>query len=93
MVLDFGFWSRARRDATREKARQLGATTRLYWVRCDEAVARRRIAERNSHPGASFLLPGNAYDALRERYEPLDDEPYEPVDTTAPATDSGHGRR
>jgi predicted kinase len=47
VVLDFGFWSRDERDATREKISELGAVARLYRLNCpeDEAWRRNRKAQ------------------------------------------------
>ncbi|MEX1006651.1 MAG: ATP-binding protein [Acidimicrobiia bacterium] len=83
VVLDFGFWGRERREAARRRAAEVGGEAELYWVTCDEAVARGRVLRRNSDPGASFQILGNAYDELRAKFEPLGpDEQYELIDTT-----------
>jgi predicted kinase len=83
VVLDFGFWSRERRNATRSRAADLGGEAKLYWVTCDEVVARQRVAHRNNKPGSSFQILGNAYEELRAKYQPLDaDGQFDLIDTT-----------
>jgi hypothetical protein len=39
VVLDFGFWARQDRDATRAKISTLGAQARLYRLTCSEDEA------------------------------------------------------
>jgi predicted kinase len=76
VVLDYGFWAREDRDGVRRLAVDSSATTVLYDVRCPDAVARARCAERNEILGGSFFIDGAAYGELRRRFEPLaEDEP------------------
>jgi predicted kinase len=83
VVLAFGFWRRGRRDAAKMRAVEVGGEAKLYWVTCDEVVARQRVAHRNNQPGASFQILGSAYDELRAKFEPLGpDEQFELIDTT-----------
>lgn len=72
VVLDFGFWSRVSRDSARRAAALAGGDSRLYWVRCDEATAARRVRERNADPRDSFYLSDGSYRYLRAKYSPLD---------------------
>jgi predicted kinase len=82
VVLDFGFWTRAWRDDARARARAAGAETKLYFVRCSEAVARERCRQRNLDPGKSLYVSENTFDVLKARFEPLaPDEPFERVET------------
>lgn len=82
VVLDFGFWRRARRDEARATAAEIGVPVRLYWVRCPDAEARRRCLERNRTPGADYYIDENGFEALRAKYEPLgSDEEYQVVET------------
>jgi predicted kinase len=82
VVLDFGFWRRALRDEVRALAASVGATARLYALRCPDDVARARCLARNGTPGA-FLISAEGYDAIKARFEPLAaDEPCEIVDTS-----------
>jgi predicted kinase len=76
VVLDFGFWSRDERDATREKISALGAVARLCRLSCPEDEAWRRIEQRNTNLQGSFLIDRNSFEAFKTRFEPLDaDEP------------------
>jgi predicted kinase len=82
VVLDFGFWTRAWRDAARTRARDAGAAAKLYFVRCSEATARARCLRRNERPEGSLFIAENTFDALKSRFEPLgSDEPFELVET------------
>lgn len=77
VILDFGFWSRRSRDATRAAAEPLGVPVRLYLVEALEEVARARCRERTS---GGYVLGESGYDALRWKFEPLGpDEPHEVV--------------
>jgi predicted kinase len=81
VVLDYGFWRRERRDEARQLAAGVGGGVRLYWLRCPDDLAKERLRQRNADPGGSYYLSDGAYEALRERFEPLaTDEEYEVVD-------------
>lgn len=74
VVLDFWFWGRTDRAETRALAESLGASTRLYWVRCSNEVALKRCLSRNGSPGA-FLISAEGYGEMRSRFEaPVDEE-------------------
>lgn len=82
VVLDFGFWSRRLRDETRGMAAELGATTRIYALRCAEETARRRCLARNLDLGGSLFIAPETFDVLRARFQPLAaDEAHEVVTT------------
>jgi len=69
VVLDFGFWSLAQRDAIRQRAQAVGARTRLYWLRCPDEVALARCLQRNGTRGA-FLISAQGFGELKARFEP-----------------------
>ena len=71
VVLDLGFWSRARRDAVRAKLEALGAGYRLYKCSCPEHEAWARIERRNLLPG-SLLITRPTFDGLKARFQPLE---------------------
>jgi predicted kinase len=82
VILDFGLWSRADRDATRSLAANAGAQTRMYFVRCSDATARMRCRERNDNLEGSFHIDEEAFETLRSRFEPLgSDEECELIET------------
>jgi predicted kinase len=82
VILDFGFWTRAWRDAARKRAGAVGAGVRLYCVRCSETTARERCRRRNLDPGKSLFIADHTFDILKKRFEPLaPDEPHELVVT------------
>jgi len=72
VVLDFGFWTRQERDATRAKIIALGAEARLYRLTCPEDEAWRRIEKRNANLQGSLLIVRNTFEVFKERFEPLD---------------------
>jgi hypothetical protein len=85
VVLDFGFWRRAERDAARARAASLGAGVKLYALICPEETARARCRARNVRLEGSLFIADNTYDALMARFEPLaPDEPHVAVDTGNP---------
>jgi len=82
VILDFGFWTRAGRDAAGARAASAGAATKLYFVRCAETTARARCLHRNENPEGSLVVTGNTFEVLKSRFEPLaDDEPFELVES------------
>ncbi|HXU71351.1 MAG TPA: AAA family ATPase [Polyangia bacterium] len=82
VVLDDGMSSRKRRDALRDTVRALGGESKLYSLRCSEAVARARCRARNADLAGSLYISDATFDALRARFQPLDDdEAHELVDT------------
>ncbi|HEU0218214.1 MAG TPA: AAA family ATPase [Stellaceae bacterium] len=72
VVLDFGFWSREERDATRRKITAIGAEAHLYRLTCPEDEALRRIDKRNADLQGSLLIDRNAFEVFKARFEPLD---------------------
>jgi predicted kinase len=83
VVLDFGYWTRIRRDRARDVAGAAGADTVLYSVACDEDVARARCLGRNHDPRSSFVIVAAAYDELKAGFEPLgEDEKFVAIDGT-----------
>ncbi len=82
VVLDFGFWTRAHRDAARSLAETAGARVLLYCVRCSEETARQRCRARNQNLGDSLYIADETFETLKAGFEPLaPDEPFELVDT------------
>jgi predicted kinase len=71
VVLDFGFWTRRDRDATRAKVSALGGHARLYRLSCSEDEAWRRIEKRNANLLGSLLIVRNTFEVLKGRFEPL----------------------
>ncbi len=83
VVLDFGFWQRAFRDEVRERAGQVGAEVRLYWLRCPDDVALARCLGRNGSPGA-FVITAQDFLELKAKFEPpTPDEIYEIIDSSS----------
>jgi len=72
VILDDGFWSRARRDEMRERIKKVGADFKLYHVKCSEEVMKQRTLKRTgvSEKGA-FYIDKNAIEIFKKRFEPL----------------------
>ncbi len=82
VILDFGFWSRQRRDDARARAAAIGAKVILYNVICPDDIARKRLRQRNRRGGSGYLIDAEAYNSLQTEFEPLaPDEPAIKVDT------------
>ena len=63
VVLDFGFWARAERNAARDRISASGAAHVLYFFDAADDVLRKRLRARNSR------LPANAYEITDEMFE------------------------
>lgn len=75
VVLDFGFWSRASRDAARARAAAAGVPYKLYFLDCMEGVMRRRVLNRTEElPADALWIDEAAFDLFRERFEPLGED-------------------
>jgi hypothetical protein len=87
VVLDYGFWTRASRDAARARVAAHGARAILYHVTCPEAVMRRRVAARSQDvPPDSLWINAAAFQRFKARFEPLaEDEARVVVDGCAGA--------
>ncbi len=85
VVLDFGFWSRASRDAARAKATAAGVLYRLYFLDCSEEVMRRRVLNRTEElPSDALWIDEAAFDLFTGRFEPLgEDEEHIRIETGA----------
>jgi predicted kinase len=58
VILDFGFWVREERENYRLRAKQLGASSEVYFLDVIEEELMRRLEERNSQPSQeSFYIP------------------------------------
>ncbi|WP_376093513.1 AAA family ATPase [Roseomonas sp. CCTCC AB2023176] len=95
VVLDFGFWTRRERDATREVVRRLGAASVLYRLACPETEAWARVEGRNREPGEHLTIARATFDALRQRVEPLgpDEERVDVAGSGLPTAVAGAMRR
>ncbi len=83
VILDFGFWSRARRDDARARAAAVGAEVILYDVACSDDLARERSRRRNERLPGGYIIDDEAYESLRTEFDPLGlDEQAVRVDTS-----------
>ena len=81
VVLDFGFWSRTLREQVRTRALAMGASPKLYWIRCSDDVALSRCLARNGSKDA-FLISATGYTELKARFEaPEHTESHERIET------------
>jgi predicted kinase len=75
VILDFGFWSRAGRDAARSRLKTTGATFRLYQIVCPEDVMRQRVLQRSAMlPQGEVWIDDAAIGEFKQRFEPLGDD-------------------
>jgi predicted kinase len=82
VVLDQGFWARAKRDHVRALVAATGAESRLYHVTCNDDLAWKRVEARNADLAGSIRMSRNTFDVLKARLEPLGaDEPHTVIRT------------
>jgi predicted kinase len=84
IILDFGFWTRASRDAARNRVCSLGATAKFYEVFCPHSIMRARALERSKSSSTDSLwIDGAGFDKLMATFEPRqDDEEFIRIDGT-----------
>lgn len=72
VILDYGFWSRARRDEFRQRCAAAGISGQWYSATCDRDTARTRALRRSEVPQPDQLyIEPNTFDVLWPQYEPL----------------------
>jgi len=83
IILDFGFWKRADRDAARERLSSYDV--KFYVVVCDLETSWSRVQERNRNLGSEYLLiERNTFEILLKQVDPIgQDEDVILVDSTA----------
>lgn len=75
VILDWGFWTRAEREAARARAAGIGGRSVLHVVECPDAVAKQRTLARSEiADGAALLINAEAWDVFRSRFEPPGDD-------------------
>jgi predicted kinase len=73
VILDFGFWKRADRDAYRDWAAAMGVDCVLYHVYADAGVMRARVLARTEElPDGQLAIDEHAIDLFRTRFESLE---------------------
>jgi predicted kinase len=89
VILDSGFWSRQKRDASREAVESAGARPVLYWIQTPLELMRERTEERSrSVPENSLWINAPAFDSFLDRFEELEhDETFIAIDGTADASE------
>jgi predicted kinase len=71
VVLDYGFWSRKRRDRYKQLIDEAGGRWRLIYLQAGLDELRRRLAERNRHGGANALeVTDRHFDEFLTRWDP-----------------------
>lgn len=69
VVLDFSFWSRAKRDEYRELLRPLGVVPETVYLATDRATVLRRIGDRAARDGDDFELSPELAAAYFDHFE------------------------
>jgi predicted kinase len=71
VVLDWGFWSRADRDAARARFAASGAQVVLYFFDVSDDVILRRLKRRSEQPpGDDYEIPPEMFALLAAKFEP-----------------------
>jgi predicted kinase len=84
VIIEGGFWSRASRDAARQRAKEFSVIHKFYALHCAADEARRRVLARTAvmQPG-TLEITGPTFDLLLRQLEPLGtDEEYVIVETS-----------
>jgi predicted kinase len=75
VVLDYGLWWRAERDAWKATVTESGGQWRLVYLAVNRAELQRRLAIRNRQSDANSLyVSDEALDSFFARFEPPDDD-------------------
>jgi len=75
VVLDWGFWSRAAREAGAERVRAAGATPWLVYLEAPRSVLEHRLAARNAErPSGSYVVTPEMLDLFETWFEPPGDD-------------------
>lgn len=73
VILEFGFWTRAERDAKRDRARELGHRVELWFLDDDLEVLWARVERRNAACGAdSWPVTRAEFDGWAAAFEAPD---------------------
>ncbi len=79
VILDYGFWSKAKRAEYYNWAKTLTSNVCFYALLCDLDVARRRVIERTKNNPNELFIDENCFNELLQQYEPLIKEEGYPV--------------
>lgn len=72
VILDYGFWSRASREAIRGMAGEIGIACQFYAPEVSRDEMLRRTLARTAHmPAGALVIDENAFNVLWPRFEPL----------------------
>jgi predicted kinase len=73
VILEFGFWTRAERDSTRKRGRELGSRVELWFLDDDRELLWSRVEQRNTAGGAdSWPVTRAEFDAFAAAFETPD---------------------
>ncbi len=71
VILDWGFWSRADRDAARARVAASGAQAVLYFLDTPDGVILECLKRRNAQPpGDDYEIPPEMFALFAARFEP-----------------------
>jgi predicted kinase len=75
VILDDGFWSRARRDEMRDRVKKAGANFKLYYIKCSDKVMRQRTLKRTDDKLKDvFYIDEKALKIFKKGFEPLGED-------------------
>lgn len=71
VIIDDGFGSRDYRNYIRQKASELGANHKLYFLSCSEEILLQRLQKRNAdHKEGEIYISEQKFKMIQERFEP-----------------------
>ncbi|MCL2531531.1 MAG: ATP-binding protein [Oscillospiraceae bacterium] len=71
VILDFGCWKRAERDAYKARANELGVNFKLHYMDVPVAELHRRLELRNRNPdNDTFFIPTTELDKVIAKFQP-----------------------
>lgn len=71
VVLDYGFWNKAKRAEYFQWAKTLTPNVQFYAVICDIDTARERVAERSRNNPNELFIDETCFDNFLQQYEPI----------------------
>ena len=70
VILDWGFWTASERNSIRQYYSERGINTKLYYVKVDEELWKKRIEKRNSlNDKHSYFVDDNLISLMNDKFE------------------------
>lgn len=72
VILDYGFWSKAKRQEYYQWAKSLTSDVVFHVLECDMALAKKRVLNRTQTDDNALYIDENCFDTLLPQFEPFD---------------------